>query len=105
MARLAQPEPGMTGRKTLTPEETARPAPCSVCFARPGAPCERSPERDHLARFLDGHANGAIGREAMSAVLARIEVIAKGALVPAACSCCGVPGQSDTPQWPDPDVA
>lgn len=105
MSTVAQPAQEITVRAIRTPKEAARQTPCIVCYARPRGPCERSPESDHLARLLDAHANGAIRREAMAAVLARIEVIAKWVTVPAACPCCELAGQSDTPQLPDPDVA
>jgi hypothetical protein len=100
---MALPEPEITGRKTPAADQAARMQPCSVCFARPGTPCVAVPVRDHLARFLDAHANGAISRAAMATVLARIVVIAKWVAVPAACPWCGMDGQSVA--TPDPGVA
>ena len=74
---------------STTPEQAARMQPCAVCFARPGRPCRTAPDRDHLARFLDAHANGKITRHGMCGVLDRIEVLTKVAFVPSACAWCG----------------
>jgi hypothetical protein len=65
----------------LTAEETARARPCPLCQARPGAPCQRKPQGDHLARYLDADTAGQLTRDYMAAVLADLVVIARWRLV------------------------
>jgi hypothetical protein len=69
---------------SLSPVQAARVLPCSLCWAAPGTPCQRDPENDHLARYLDAYANGKISRKDMAAVFDAAEVISKWRLVPAA---------------------
>jgi hypothetical protein len=68
------------------PVAAARLLPCSLCWAPAGAPCQRAPEGDHLARYLDAYRNGRISRPDMTAVFAAAEVITTYRIVPAVAS-------------------
>ena len=67
--------------RTPSPVEAARVLPCPLCWAAPVTPCQRGPEADHLGRYLDAYANGAISRRDMAAVFDAAEVISKWRLV------------------------
>ncbi len=70
--------------QALSPRQAARAELCPVCWAAPGTPCQRrSPEADHLARYLTAYEHRAISREAMAAVFAAVEVVTRHRLVPA----------------------
>jgi hypothetical protein len=67
--------------RTRGPVAAARVLPCPLCWAASGTPCQRDPEADHLARYLDAYANGAISRRDMAAVFDAAEIISKWRLV------------------------
>lgn len=84
---------------TIIPERTAAAAelpapaelaalallvPCGHCWAPPGLPCVPYDETGdlHLARYLRAERRGVLGRQALAAVIARLDVIAAHVLVP-----------------------
>lgn len=66
---------------TLTPEQAARARRCPLCWASPGTPCQRKPQGDRLARYLDAYTAGQLTREYPAAVLAELVVITKWRIV------------------------
>ncbi len=67
--------------QALTAPETARAHKCPLCGRRPGVPCQRKPQGDHLARYLDACTAGQLTREYMTAVPADLVVIARWRIV------------------------
>lgn len=55
-------------------------APCGHCWQPPGCPC--APTGQHLARYLRAERRGVIDRSALTAVIARLDVLAPSVLVP-----------------------
>jgi hypothetical protein len=66
------------------PMAAARSLPCPQCHAAAGAPCRRTPEADHLARYTNAYADGRISREHVAAVFAECKVITRYVYVDAA---------------------
>jgi len=67
--------------RTLTETETARARQCALCWAPPGTPCQRKPEGDHLARYLDAYTAGQVSREYLAMVLAELVVITRSQII------------------------
>jgi hypothetical protein len=63
-----------------------RSVPCGLCWAAPGTPCQSEPEADHLARWLSALTLGRVTRDDVAAVIGRLVVITKWAIVPAEAS-------------------
>ena len=68
--------------RTLTPAEAARSGQCPLCQAPRGTACQRKPEGDHLARYLDAYTAGQLTRAYMAAVLGELVVITRWQVVP-----------------------
>ncbi len=69
--------PGVAGAPD--PAVTVRLRPCWLCRARSGQPCtERG---DHLGRWLAAYTDHSIAREDLKAVIVRLVVITKWAVV------------------------
>jgi hypothetical protein len=62
--------------RTITAAQAARARQCPLCESAPGAPCQRKPSGDHLARYLDAYTAGQFTREYMAAVLGELVIIA-----------------------------
>jgi hypothetical protein len=74
--------PSDTPPAAVTPAELVRLANCPQCWQRPGKPCTLSgPPGDHLARWQRAERRGLIGRDALAAVVAGLEVIAGHVIV------------------------
>ena len=70
-----QQPPAGTPRVTVT--DLVRLANCPHCWQRPGRPCTiTGPAGDHLARYQRAERRGLIGREALAAAVAGLDVIA-----------------------------
>jgi hypothetical protein len=67
--------------RTLTAVQAARNRQCPLCEVAPGTPCQRKPQGDHLARYLDAYTAGQLTREYLAAVLAELVVIARWRIV------------------------
>jgi len=65
----------------ITAAQAARARPCPLCEAPPGAPCQRKPAGDHLARFLDAYTAGQLTRACMAAVVGELVVIDRSVIV------------------------
>jgi hypothetical protein len=57
--------------QVITAAQAARARQCPLCQSAPGAPCQRKPAGDHLARYLDAYTSGALTRAYMRAVVGR----------------------------------
>jgi hypothetical protein len=66
--------------------QAARARQCPLCETSPGAPCQRKPEGDHLARYLDAYTAGKLSRAYMAVVVGQLVVIDRAAMVPAVTS-------------------
>jgi hypothetical protein len=64
-----------------TAPEAARARHCPLCQTPPGTPCQRKPQGDHLARYLDAYAAGQLTREYLAAVLDELVVITRWGIV------------------------
>jgi len=68
--------------QSLSPRQAAQAELCSVCWAAPGTPCQRrSPEADHLARYLSAYQHGEITKAGMAAVFEAVQVVTRHRLV------------------------
>ena len=69
--------PADAPRVTITVTDLVRLANCPHCWQRPGRPCTvTGPAGDHLARWQRAERRGLIARDALAAVVGRLEVIA-----------------------------
>ncbi len=59
--------------QTISPAETVRQLPCTLCWARSGTPCQRRPVADHLQRWLDAHSAGQVTKDSMGLRPARCD--------------------------------
>ncbi len=76
-----QPPEG-TPRAIVTVTDLVRLANCPQCWQRPGKPCTVSgAPGDHLARWQRAERRGLIGRDALAAVVASLEVIAAHVII------------------------
>lgn len=76
----------------LTPAQAARQCSCGQCWARPGTPCQQSPEGDHLARYMRARRRGLIDAAGLRAVIENMVVLAVWMVVSSPCrSCYGDP--------------
>jgi len=66
---------------TGTAAQAARERKCPLCGRRPHRPCQRKPQGDHLARYLDAFTAGQLGRPYLAMVLGEMVVIHHGAMV------------------------
>ena len=73
-----------------TEAQAARARQCPLCWAPGGTPCQRKPEGDHLARYLDAYTAGQLSRAYLAMVLAELVVIADVAIIPGAAAPAGV---------------
>ena len=65
-----------------SPAQAARARQCPLCWAQSGTPCQRKPEGDHLARYLDAYTAGQCSRAYLTMVLAELVVIAPSVVIP-----------------------
>jgi hypothetical protein len=67
----------------ITIPELVRLTNCPQCWQRPGKPCSilTGPAADHLARWQRAEERALIGREALAAAVASLEVIAPHVLI------------------------
>ena len=65
-----------------TEAQAARARQCPLCWAPPWTPCQRKPEGDHLARYLDAYTAGQCSRAYLTMVLAELVVIAPSVVIP-----------------------
>ena len=68
--------------RTLTPTREARARQCPLCQAPGGTPCQRKPDGDHLARYLDAYTAGQLTRAYLAMVLGELVVFTRSAIVP-----------------------
>jgi hypothetical protein len=62
--------------------DLVRMANCPHCWQRPGKPCTiTGPAGDYLARWQRAERRGLIGREALAAAVAGLEVIAARVII------------------------
>jgi hypothetical protein len=61
--------------------QAARARQCPLCWAQAGTPCQRKPEGDHLARFLDAYTAGKLSRAYLTMVLAELVVITHSTII------------------------
>jgi len=59
----------------------ARSVTCTLCWTPPGTPCQRNPAGSHLARYCDAERRGVLDRQALAAVIGRLEVIAAHVII------------------------
>lgn len=62
----------------------ARAFDCTLCGAPAGQPCLPVPEGDHVARYLDAYAAGAVPRSAVAAGISDLIVVDICAVIPSA---------------------
>lgn len=62
--------------------ESARTVMCSLCWAPPGTSCQRNPAGSHLRRYQDAGRRGVLTRQALTAVVGQLTVIAAHVIVP-----------------------
>jgi hypothetical protein len=66
--------------------QAARARQCPLCWAPGGTPCQRKPEGDHLARYLDAYTAGRCSRAYLAMVVAELVVIAPSVVIPGGAS-------------------
>jgi len=67
--------------RTITEAQAARARPCPLCEAAPGAPCQRKPPSDHLARYLDAYTASQLTRAYLAAVVGELVAIDRAVIV------------------------
>ncbi len=68
--------------QTISPAETVRQLPCTLCWARSGTPCQRRPVADHLQRWLDAYSAGQVTKDDLGAVFGQVVVVTRWQVVP-----------------------
>ena len=68
--------------QTISPAETVRQLPCTLCWARSGTPCQRRPVADHLQRWLDAYTAGQVTKDDLGAVFGQVVVVTRWQVVP-----------------------
>jgi len=61
--------------------ELARMCPCGACWARPGEPCTRDPEGDHVARYGRAMRKGLLTGPELIAVLGALDAFTNTTIV------------------------
>ncbi|HUK73794.1 MAG TPA: hypothetical protein VLW50_34465 [Streptosporangiaceae bacterium] len=85
LAKMARAGIDVSGAAdSVNPVEAARCCPCGMCWVPPGTPCVRSPEGDHLGRYVRARRKGLLSDNAMAVVLGDLGVVANWLIVPAA---------------------
>jgi hypothetical protein len=73
-------------REAPAEAQAARARQCPLCWAPGGTPCQRKPEGDHLARYLDAYTAGQCSRAYLTMVLAELVVITRWQVIPGGAS-------------------
>ena len=69
-------------REAPSEAQAARARQCPLCWAQSGTPCQRKPEGDHLARYLDAFTAGQLSRAYLAMVLGELVVITRWQIIP-----------------------
>jgi hypothetical protein len=70
-----------TVTETSTPAREVRRVRCTLCWAPPGGPCQRSPRADHLQRWIDAYKDGLLSKAELGEVFGQVVVITRWQVV------------------------